>query len=100
MKLTGDGMSLPPRQIELDLRNGVPIGYLRPDSPATQAIFIDLGRPGAICCLALAQGPPPAILHHSIINTAPLIVTCPLIMERICHATLERDDQIVDRPPA
>jgi 4'-phosphopantetheinyl transferase len=53
MKLTGDGMSLPPQQIALDIEDGVPVGYLRPDSPATQAVFIDLGRPETICCLAM-----------------------------------------------
>lgn len=63
MKLTGEGMSLPPRQIALDLRGGRPIGYLHPDVPAAQAIFLDLGRPAAICCLALAQGVVPKITH-------------------------------------
>jgi 4'-phosphopantetheinyl transferase len=72
MKLTGEGMSLPPRQINLDLQDGYPVGYLQPDSPATQAIFIDLGLPGAICCLALASGPQPAIFYHNIMILSPL----------------------------
>lgn len=63
MKLTGEGMSLPPRQIALDLRGGMPVGYLRPDGPAAQAIFLDLGIKTALCCLALAQGPQPSITH-------------------------------------
>ena len=54
MKLTGEGMSLSPRQIALDLRGGMPVGYLRPEKPAAQAIFIDLARPTALCCLALS----------------------------------------------
>ena len=61
MKLTGEGMSLAPRQIELDLRDGMPVGYLQPKAPAAQAVFLELGQPGAICCLALAQGPQPVI---------------------------------------
>lgn len=61
MKLTGEGMSLPPRQIALDLHAGHPIGYLHPDTPAAQAVFLDLGHSGAVCCLALAQGAVPAI---------------------------------------
>ena len=62
MKLTGEGLSLPPRQIALDLSDGKPIGYLRPTNVQAQAVFIDLGHPGAVCCLALAQGPRPGII--------------------------------------
>lgn len=62
MKLTGDGMSLPPRQIELDLRDGMPVGYLYPDTPRAQAVFLDLGHPAALCCLALTQGPSPLVI--------------------------------------
>lgn len=61
MKLTGEGMSLAPRQIALDLRDGLPVGYLQPKAPAAQAIFLDLGPPGVICCLALAQGAQPTL---------------------------------------
>lgn len=74
MKLTGEGMSLPPRQIALDLRDGVPVGYLRPRTPAAQAIFPDLGHPGAICCLALAPTARPIITH--------------LATERICDVAI------------
>lgn len=56
MKLTGEGMSLPPCQIALDLRGGYPVGYLYPKAPAAQALFLDLGIPAALCCLALPQG--------------------------------------------
>ena len=61
MKLTGKGMALAPRMIALDLKAGLPVGYLRPRDPAAQAVFVDLGQPAAICCLALAQGPRPAV---------------------------------------
>lgn len=61
MKLTGEGMLLPPRQISLDLHEGRPIGYLHPKTPAAQAILLDLGKTGTLCCLALAQGPRPII---------------------------------------
>lgn len=63
MKLTGEGLSLLPHQIALDLRDGRPVGYLQPDTPLAQAVFLDLGDPAAICCLALAQGPRPRISH-------------------------------------
>lgn len=74
MKLTGEGMSLPPRQIALDLHNGLPVGFLRPTEPVAQAIFLDLGTPAALCCLALAQGPRP--------------IVSPLWPEHIKHAAL------------
>ena len=62
MKLTGEGMSLPPRQIALDLRNGLPVGYLRPQTVQAQAVFLDLGHPGSVCCLAVAQGQRPQVI--------------------------------------
>lgn len=74
MKLTGEGMSLPPRQIALDLRHGRPVGYLSPETPAAQAVFLDLGFPGALCCLAVAQGVRPTI--------------SPLIAERAYHVAV------------
>lgn len=61
MKLTGEGMTLPPRQIALTLVAGLPVGYHTPDTPAAQALFVDMGHSGAICCLAVAQGPHPII---------------------------------------
>ena len=69
MKLTGEGMSLPPGQISLDLHDGLPVGYLRPDSPAAQAVFLDLQHPSALCCLALAQDAHPIISIRSLLNT-------------------------------
>ena len=71
MKLTGEGMSLPPHTIVLDLHKGCPIGYLHPETPVAQAVFLDLGYPGTICCLALPQGPRPIIT--------------PLAMGRVLH---------------
>ena len=73
MKLTGEGMSLPPNQIVLDLQDGHPVGYLQPTSPVAQAIFVDVGHPGAVCCLAIEQGPYPAIT--------------PLVMTKGAHVT-------------
>jgi 4'-phosphopantetheinyl transferase len=87
MKLTGMGMSLPPQQIALDLRAGVPVGYLRPRTPDVQAIFLDLGTPAIQCCLALAQGPQPVITP--LINTTPSnIITSPPITERAYYGSL------------
>ena len=61
MKLTGEGMSLPPRQIVLDLSGGMPVGYIYPVTVQAQAVFLDLGHPAAMCCLALGQGPKPIV---------------------------------------
>ena len=69
MKLTGEGMSLPPRQIDLDLREGLPVGYLWPDTLHAQAVFLDLGSPATLCCLALAQGPRPTVTPVAALGT-------------------------------
>jgi 4'-phosphopantetheinyl transferase len=61
MKLTGEGMALAPQAIALDLVAGLPVGYLRPEDPGAQALFVDLGTSGAMCCLALPQGKPPGL---------------------------------------
>lgn len=55
MKLTGEGMSLEPREIALKLRDGVPIGYLRPRAPKADLRFVPLASPDAICCLAVRR---------------------------------------------
>lgn len=65
MKLTGEGMLLPPRQIVLDIRDGVPVGYIRPEHPPAQAVFIALQHPAALCCLALPQGAPPSVFSFT-----------------------------------
>lgn len=96
MKLTGEGMSLPPQQIALDLRAGVPIGYLHPRTPAVQAVFLDLGNSVAQCCLALAQGPEP-IITPLIITTPHTVITSPPITERAYHGSIERDHQTFGR---
>ena len=86
MKLTGEGMSLPPRQITLDLQDGFPVGYLQPKTPAAQAIFLDLGHPAALCCLALADGQKPSIV--SLIITTPFrILTTPFMTERAYYGS-------------
>lgn len=86
MKLTGEGMSLAPRQIMLDLRDGLPVGYLHPKTPKAQAIFLDLGHPAAVCCLALADGPKPSIV--SLIVTAPFrIAINPFMTERAFYGS-------------
>ena len=61
MKLTGEGMLLSPRQIVLDIRDGVPVGYIDPEYPPAQAVFIALQHPAALCCLALPQGAPTSV---------------------------------------
>lgn len=91
MKLTGDGMSLPPRQISLDIQDGVPVGYLRPAYPAAQAVFIDLGPPAALCCLALPQGPQPTIFSRNISKAPSFAMTNPFISENAHHVSLKRN---------
>jgi len=57
MKLTGEGMALAPRAIELRLdAGGVPAGYAAPARPAARLAFADLGRGGAICAVAVLAG--------------------------------------------
>ena len=86
MKMTGEGMSLPPRQITLDLRDGLPVGYLRPKHPAARAIFLDLGRPDILCCLATAQGLAAAQGLATAQGLAPSIA--PVIAEPACHVAV------------
>lgn len=91
MKLTGDGMSLPPRQISLDIRDGVPVGYLRPAYPAAQAVFIDLGLSAALCCLALPQGPQPTIFFSNISKAPSFAMTSPFISVNAQCVSLKRN---------
>lgn len=58
MKLSGQGLSLPPRQIGLSLRDGVPVGYARPAEGRAQLEFVSLPHPNAICCVAYAKTRP------------------------------------------
>jgi 4'-phosphopantetheinyl transferase len=53
MKLTGEGMSLPPRSIALRLLDGWPVGCELPAEPAVRLVHCDCGRAGAVCCLAV-----------------------------------------------
>jgi 4'-phosphopantetheinyl transferase len=57
MKLTGEGMALDPRLIELRLDQGWPTGYRLPIGPALRLDFPDIGRPDAICALARFADP-------------------------------------------
>lgn len=53
MKLTGEGLSLPPKTISLILQDGWPVGYSHPDHPAPiGAAFLKTGRADVLCCLA------------------------------------------------
>lgn len=90
MKLTGQGLSLPPRQIALALQDGLPVGYLRPDTPAAQAVFLDLGHPAASCCLALADGPKPSIIPL-VIRSPFRISTPPFMTERAYYGSGQTD---------
>ncbi len=57
MKLTGEGMALDPRAIELTLEHGWPVGYRLPVGPAVRLDYPDLGRTDAVCALARYHGP-------------------------------------------
>lgn len=52
MKLTGEGMSLPPSTIHLRLDGGWPVGVVAPADPPTLIGSPDLGVPDAICSIA------------------------------------------------
>ena len=53
MKLTGEGMSLPPKAISLILQDGWPVGYSRPDhATPVGVVFLETGRTDILCCLA------------------------------------------------
>ncbi len=55
MKLTGEGMTLEPNTIALELSDGRPVGYLRPHGPRAALRFIPLSAPDTICCLAVGD---------------------------------------------
>lgn len=56
MKLTGLGMSLPPRSIALELDQGWPVGFSQPQTPRAGLSFFDTGIADVICCIAYAEG--------------------------------------------
>jgi len=57
MKLTGEGMALAPRAIELDLLHDRPLGCRTPAAPRVRFDFPGLGGDGsAVCCLATLAG--------------------------------------------
>jgi 4'-phosphopantetheinyl transferase len=56
MKLTGEGLMLEPRAINLQLEDGRPVGYLRPRAPDVALRWLTLPGVDALCCLALALG--------------------------------------------
>lgn len=55
MKLMGEGMSLEPQTISLELADGRPVGYLRPLAPEAELRFVPLAHPDAVCCLAVRR---------------------------------------------
>ncbi len=52
MKLHGEGFSLEPKSVALELDGGTPIGYLQPTKPQSKLRFVQLCAPAVICCLA------------------------------------------------
>jgi 4'-phosphopantetheinyl transferase len=55
MKLTGEGLSLDPLDISLELQHGEPAAYARPLKPRAELQFVSLSDPQAVCCLATAR---------------------------------------------
>lgn len=53
MKLTGEGVWLDPRDISLELEDGLPVGYSAPQIPDVRLFFPVLPNPGAVCTLVL-----------------------------------------------
>ena len=57
MKLTGEGMALPPQSISLALTEGWPTGYEAPKAPVSKLAFVPcLAKTGAICCVSYSDG--------------------------------------------
>ncbi|MBT8409155.1 MAG: 4'-phosphopantetheinyl transferase superfamily protein [Alphaproteobacteria bacterium] len=52
MKLTGEGMHLAPKSIELQLRAGRATGYLSPSAPPASLAYHAMKDHNAICCVA------------------------------------------------
>ncbi|WP_171133153.1 MULTISPECIES: 4'-phosphopantetheinyl transferase superfamily protein [unclassified Ruegeria] len=50
MKLTGEGLSLAPKSIELELEDGWPIGIKHPSQPKCEVRFLDIS-PEVTCCI-------------------------------------------------
>lgn len=57
MKLTGEGMALDPRAIELTLERGRPVAYRLPIGPDLRLDYPDIGHPEAICALVRYAAP-------------------------------------------
>jgi len=55
MKLTGEGFALDPLDIALQLSDGRPVGYRRPNLPEADLRFVRLSHPDAVCCLATGR---------------------------------------------
>ena len=75
MKLTGEGMSLPPKAISLILQDGWPVGYSRPDHATTVGVvFLETGRTDVLCCLAFLnnfRAPERFSTRHSLYGLFP-----------------------------
>lgn len=56
MKLTGAGMSLPPKSISLGLKEGWPVRYELPTDPVCRLAFAPLMTPASICCVCHLGG--------------------------------------------
>jgi 4'-phosphopantetheinyl transferase len=54
MKVTGEGLMLEPRAISLRLKDGRPVGYLRPREPDVALRWLTLPDADAVCCLAIS----------------------------------------------
>lgn len=55
MKLTGEGMSLPPLSIRLKMKDGLPVGCAAPATPGVVLRFPLLGVPDLVCCYAVQE---------------------------------------------
>jgi 4'-phosphopantetheinyl transferase len=58
MKLTGEGLHLAPRSIELALTDGCPTGYLQPAAPRALLQVVPLPGNGWTCAVAMLAVPP------------------------------------------
>lgn len=52
MKVHGEGFGLEPKKVALQLDDGFPVGYLRPEAENLKLRYVELCTPASVCCVA------------------------------------------------
>ncbi|TNE41612.1 MAG: 4'-phosphopantetheinyl transferase superfamily protein [Alphaproteobacteria bacterium] len=58
MKVTGEGLALDPRRIDVRIVAGRPHAYHKPETPATSLLPVEINGLGGACCVAGLSVPP------------------------------------------